>query len=110
MLTAGTNCATAAVSSCHFGLFSTQLIQSGWSGAGDAIDTSLGVTLGISTLAAAGLGNLVSDVAGKCIHQLLQSWCHGLSKLIKRGEQGWGSAIRSSLVRLGLASPTRSCL
>ena len=32
--------------------------------AGDAIDKSIGVTLGISTLAAAGLGNLLSDVVG----------------------------------------------
>eukprot|EP00051_Salpingoeca_urceolata_P035472 m.29783 g.29783 ORF g.29783 m.29783 type:complete len:373 (-) comp9272_c0_seq2:70-1188(-) len=32
--------------------------------AGDTIDASLGVTLQITTLAAAGLGNLVSDVAG----------------------------------------------
>jgi len=32
--------------------------------AGDAIDIQFGVTLGISTMAAAGLGNLVSDVAG----------------------------------------------
>lgn len=32
--------------------------------AGDAIDASLGMKLGISTLAAAGLGNLISDVLG----------------------------------------------
>lgn len=32
--------------------------------AGDYIDTTLGVTLGISTMAAAGLGNALSDVAG----------------------------------------------
>ena len=32
--------------------------------AGDAIEVNLGVTLGIGTLAAAGLGNLFSDVAG----------------------------------------------
>ena len=30
--------------------------------AGDSIDQAFGVTLGISTLAAAGLGNLLSDV------------------------------------------------
>lgn len=33
--------------------------------AGDAIDTSLGVTLGISTMCAAALGNIISDIAGK---------------------------------------------
>jgi len=32
--------------------------------AGDYIDTTIGVTLGISTMAAAGLGNALSDVAG----------------------------------------------
>ncbi|XP_053201077.1 transmembrane protein 65-like [Panonychus citri] len=32
--------------------------------AGEYIDTTLGVTLGISTMAAAGLGNAISDVAG----------------------------------------------
>ena len=32
--------------------------------AGDAIDKSIGVTLGISTLAAAGFGNLLSGVGG----------------------------------------------
>ncbi|XP_074603314.1 transmembrane protein 65 [Brevipalpus obovatus] len=32
--------------------------------AGEYIDTTIGVTLGISTMAAAGLGNAVSDVAG----------------------------------------------
>ena len=32
--------------------------------AGEYIDTSIGVALGVSTMAAAGLGNMVSDVAG----------------------------------------------
>eukprot|EP01047_Picozoa_sp_COSAG01_P008965 COSAG01_NODE_362_length_18130_cov_34.672307_8_plen_259_part_00 len=32
--------------------------------AGDAIDASIGVTFGLSTLCAAGFGNLISDVAG----------------------------------------------
>jgi len=32
--------------------------------AGDAIDNSIGLRLGLSTLAAAGLGNLISDVCG----------------------------------------------
>ena len=32
--------------------------------AGDYIDMTIGVSLGISTMAAAGLGNLVSDVSG----------------------------------------------
>ncbi|CAM1299004.1 TMEM65 (predicted) [Pycnogonum litorale] len=32
--------------------------------AGDYIDTTIGITLGISTMAAAALGNLISDIAG----------------------------------------------
>jgi hypothetical protein len=32
--------------------------------AGDRIDSMLGVTFGISTMAAAGLGNLLSDIVG----------------------------------------------
>ena len=31
---------------------------------GEYIDTSIGVTLGISTMAAAGIGNMISDLAG----------------------------------------------
>jgi len=32
--------------------------------AGDAIDNSIGLKMGLSTLAAAGIGNLISDVCG----------------------------------------------
>jgi hypothetical protein len=56
--------------------------------AGDQIDMTLGVSLGISTLAAAGLGNLLSDVGGV--------WA--------------GGAIERASDRLGLPAPllTRS--
>ncbi|CAK8986148.1 Transmembrane protein 65 [Durusdinium trenchii] len=53
---------------------------------GDVIDTSLGRVLGISTLAAAGLGNLVSDVAGL----------------------GLGGYIEASAKHLGLKDPMLS--
>jgi len=33
--------------------------------AGEAIDVSLGVTLGISTMCAAAIGNIISDLSGK---------------------------------------------
>lgn len=46
--------------------------------AGDAIDSTLGVTLGISTLAAAGLGNLLSDVIGIGAGDLIERWCSSL--------------------------------
>lgn len=43
--------------------------------AGEEIDATLGVKLGFSTLASAGLGNLVSDVAGiGFADQLEVSW------------------------------------
>jgi len=40
--------------------------------AGDAIDTSLGVLLGISTMCAAAIGNIVSDVAGILFGTLIE--------------------------------------
>lgn len=47
--------------------------------AGDMIDKSLGMRLGLSTLAAAGLGNLISDVCGI-----------GLGDVFERGSQWLG--------------------
>jgi hypothetical protein len=44
--------------------------------AGDAIDSTLGVALGISTLAAAGLGNLISDICGLGVGDTIERWCH----------------------------------
>ena len=43
--------------------------------AGDRIDATLGVRLGFSTLAAAGLGNLISDVAGISLGEAIEGWC-----------------------------------
>ena len=43
--------------------------------AGDAIDTSLGVILGISTMCAAAIGNIVSDVAGIMLGTLIEDFC-----------------------------------
>lgn len=43
--------------------------------AGDAIDTSLGVLLGISTLCAAAIGNIVSDVAGLLLGTAIEDYC-----------------------------------
>jgi hypothetical protein len=43
--------------------------------AGDAIDTSLGVALGISTMCAAAIGNIVSDVAGVMLGTLVEDFC-----------------------------------
>lgn len=43
--------------------------------AGDAIDTSLGVLLGISTMCAAALGNIISDVAGIALGTAIEDFC-----------------------------------
>lgn len=46
--------------------------------AGNTIETSIGVTLGLSTLAAAGLGNLLSDVAGIGLGNTIEAGAHKL--------------------------------
>jgi tRNA-specific adenosine deaminase 1 len=46
--------------------------------AGDAIDTSLGVALGISTMCAAAIGNIISDVAGVMLGTVIEDFCAGL--------------------------------
>mmetsp|Transcript_40251 Transcript_40251/g.97232 ORF Transcript_40251/g.97232 Transcript_40251/m.97232 type:complete len:646 (-) Transcript_40251:343-2280(-) len=43
--------------------------------AGDAIDTSLGVTLGISTMCAAAIGNIISDLAGLGLGTWIEEFC-----------------------------------
>ena len=43
--------------------------------AGDAIDNSLGVMFGISTLCAAALGNIISDVAGVAMGTVIEEYC-----------------------------------
>jgi tRNA-specific adenosine deaminase 1 len=43
---------------------------------GEAIDQTLGASLGISTMAAAGLGNLISDVAGLGLADQVESLVH----------------------------------
>jgi GAF domain-containing protein len=49
--------------------------------AGDAIDTSLGVILGISTLCAAAIGNIISDVAGIACGTLIEDFCANTLKI-----------------------------
>lgn len=43
--------------------------------AGDAIDTHLGALLGISTLCAAAIGNIISDVAGIGLGATIEDYC-----------------------------------
>ncbi|CAJ1938012.1 unnamed protein product [Cylindrotheca closterium] len=49
--------------------------------AGDAIDTYLGVTLGISTLCAAAIGNIISDLAGIGMGTVIEDFCANRLKL-----------------------------
>lgn len=49
--------------------------------AGDMIDTSLGVILGISTLCAAAIGNIISDVAGIMMGTVIEDFCTNYLKL-----------------------------
>ncbi|CAB9498018.1 Transmembrane protein 65 [Seminavis robusta] len=49
--------------------------------AGDAIDQSLGVVLGISTLCAAAIGNIISDVAGIMMGTVIEDFCANYLKL-----------------------------
>jgi len=46
--------------------------------AGEAIDESLGVVLGISTMCAAALGNIVSDVCGVMLGTVIEDFCSKL--------------------------------
>jgi GAF domain-containing protein len=43
--------------------------------AGDMIDTSLGVVLGISTMCAAAIGNIISDIAGLLLGTFIEDFC-----------------------------------
>lgn len=49
--------------------------------AGDAIDNSLGVYLGISTLCAAAIGNIISDLAGLGLGTVIEDFCANVLKL-----------------------------
>ena len=49
--------------------------------AGDAIDTSLGVMLGISTMCAAAIGNIISDVAGIMMGTVIEDFCANVLKM-----------------------------
>jgi hypothetical protein len=43
--------------------------------AGDYIDLTLGVSLGISSMAAAGIGNTISDIAGLGLGNVIEDFC-----------------------------------
>jgi putative methionine-R-sulfoxide reductase with GAF domain/uncharacterized membrane-anchored protein YhcB (DUF1043 family) len=51
--------------------------------AGDAIDTSLGVVLGISTMCAAAIANIISDVAGIMLGTLVEDFCAKYLNLVQ---------------------------
>jgi putative methionine-R-sulfoxide reductase with GAF domain len=49
--------------------------------AGDAIDTSLGVMFGMSTLCAAAIGNIISDLCGIGLGTIIEDFCANTLKL-----------------------------
>jgi GAF domain-containing protein len=49
--------------------------------AGDMIDTSLGVALGISTMCAAAIGNIISDIAGLLLGTFIEDFCANYLRL-----------------------------
>tara|TARA_B110001452_G_scaffold261312_1_gene259974 strand:- start:165 stop:1400 length:1236 start_codon:yes stop_codon:yes gene_type:complete len=73
--------------------------------AGDRIDATLGVAFGFSTLFAAGLGNLISDVAGISLGEAIEGACHrvGLEAPELSAAQ---YALRSTRVTKWLAGAT----
>jgi tRNA-specific adenosine deaminase 1 len=49
--------------------------------AGDAIDSTLGIYFGISTLCAAAIGNIISDLAGIGLGTMIEDFCANVLKL-----------------------------
>ncbi|EED90065.1 predicted protein, partial [Thalassiosira pseudonana CCMP1335] len=56
--------------------------------AGEAIDTTLGVTLGISTMCAAAIGNIISDVVGVAFGTVIEDAIARWSGRIERLSNG----------------------
>jgi hypothetical protein len=67
-------CAVSAVPFIGFGIADNAIMIL----AGDAIDETFGAALGMSTLAAAGFGNLCSDVVGVGAGDAIERACHRL--------------------------------
>lgn len=84
--------------------------------AGDYIDLTLGVTLGISSMAAAALGNTISDIAGLGLGNVVEDMCArlGLPTPVLTQEQVRRRPVEGSLGRRKestlLAAPTRTSL
>ena len=50
---------------------------------GEAIDTTLGVTLGLSTMCAAAIGNIISDIAGVAFGTVIEDTIVRFSKRVE---------------------------
>lgn len=76
--------------------------------AGSKIDAAFGAKLGLSTLAAAGLGNMVSDIAGVSMANRLEVLTfplHPVPSVISNLHQGEGLGISLN----GFLLPTGFC-
>jgi tRNA-specific adenosine deaminase 1 len=81
--------------------------------AGDMIDKSLGVVLGISTLAAAGLGNLISDIAGLGVGDMIERHAErflGPDRLPLSAAQSSSQAAKFTRVGGAIVGVTIGCL
>ncbi|RLN91659.1 hypothetical protein BBJ28_00006470 [Nothophytophthora sp. Chile5] len=73
--------------------------------AGDYIDLTLGVSLGISSMAAAGIGNTISDVAGLGLGNVVEDFCARLglpvpaltSEQMMLKQTRWAKVVGSSV-------------
>lgn len=55
---------------------------------GEAIDTTVGVTLGISTMCAAAIGNIISDICGVAFGTVIEDTVANFSKSIEKISRG----------------------
>eukprot|EP00929_Paragymnodinium_shiwhaense_P084654 TRINITY_DN45282_c0_g1_i1.p1 TRINITY_DN45282_c0_g1~~TRINITY_DN45282_c0_g1_i1.p1 ORF type:complete len:466 (-),score=70.18 TRINITY_DN45282_c0_g1_i1:186-1583(-) len=80
--------------------------------AGDVIDASIGVKLGVSTMAAAGLGNTLSDAVGIYTGDWIEEWCRraGFKAPKLTTEQLESPVVRHTKMSAHLLGLTFGCL
>ena len=81
--------------------------------AGDYIDLTLGVSLGISSMAAAGIGNTISDIAGLGLGNVVEDLCARLGlpvPALTTEQVEWRFCCCSYRRCLALSSLSHSCL
>jgi len=79
--------------------------------AGESIETSLGVGLGLSTMASAGLGNTVSDVIGIGLSSKIETVAarFGFAPPALTKEQSWSASVRRARLIGATSGVTVGC-